>query len=92
MRRATAARPTRVHHVFSLGAKIATGVAALATVFWSADAAGAIRTRWTLPAGADRATFHLSAHVDGLVHPVDILATSVPAPAPANSRRHHPTT
>jgi hypothetical protein len=32
MRRPTAARPTRVHHVFSLGAKIATGLAALATV------------------------------------------------------------
>ncbi len=56
------------------------------------DAAGAVRTRWTLPAGANGATFHLSAHVDGIVHPVEILATSVPVPAPANPRRHHPTT
>jgi hypothetical protein len=56
------------------------------------DAAGAVRTRWTLPAGAPAATFHLSAHVDGIVHPVDVLATSVAAPAPASSQRHHPAT
>lgn len=48
------------------------------------DAAGAVRTRWTLPAGAGSATFHLSAHVDGLVHPADVFATSVTAPATAH--------
>jgi hypothetical protein len=52
------------------------------------DAAGAVRTRWTLPAGAGTATFHLSAHVDGIVHPVDVFATSVTAPAPATAHRH----
>ena len=51
------------------------------------DAAGAVRARWTLPAGAGTATFHLSARVDGIVHPVDVVATSVAAPAPAGSRR-----
>ena len=54
------------------------------------DAGGAIRARWTLPAGVTTTTFHLSARVDGIVHPVDVTATSAAAPAPIPARRHHP--
>jgi hypothetical protein len=54
------------------------------------DASGAVRARWTLPAVAGATTFHLSARVDGIVHPVDVVATSAAAPAPASARRRHP--
>jgi hypothetical protein len=54
------------------------------------DAVGAVRARWTLPAGAGSTTFHLSARVDGIVHPVDVVATSAAAPAASASRRRRP--
>lgn len=54
------------------------------------DATGAVRARWTLPAAAGAATFHLSARVDGIVRPVDVVATSAAAPAPASARHRHP--
>lgn len=63
---------------------------ALADSAPATDAAGAVRARWTLPATTGTTTFHLSARVDGIVHPVDVVATSAAAPAPAASRRRHP--
>jgi hypothetical protein len=54
------------------------------------DSLGAVRARWTLPGETRAAALHLSARVDGIVQPVDVVASMVAAPLPPpNTHRHH---